>query len=464
MDSSARYSLKHRLLLGLLACVAVVWVATSAYSYFDTRHEINELLDAHLAQSASLIVAQLGHDVEEIDLEHAPATDKRARRVAFQIWERGTLLRLHSVDAPPSRLAAREEGYSVARIDGKGWRVFSTWDAGHRLLVQIAERDEARRDIAVGIATNLLVPLLVALPILAAFVWLTVGRAVTPLDRLGQAVEQRKPDNLAVIALADAPREVIPLVRSLNALFDRVGRLIENERRFTSDAAHELRTPLAGLKAQAQVAKSASDDGVRQHALDRVIEGCDRATRLVDQLLTLARLEPDTARPAGLADLAALARAVAANLAPFAVGKGVEIEVRGSEALPIEGHPDLLSVLLRNIMDNAIRYSPRGSTVSVDIERAGNDARVTVSDQGPGIAPQDRARLGQRFYRVVGNAETGSGLGLSIVRRIAEIHHAELRLQDGEAGPGLRVLIDFRGRAATPSSGVCPEAGGVGPS
>ena len=173
MDSGASYSLKQRLLLGLLAGVALVWVATSAYSYFDARREINELLDAHLAQSASLIVAQLGHELEEIDVEHAPTTDRRARRVAFQIWERGTLLRLHSTDAPSSRLSAREEGYSNANLGGKGWRVFSTWDARHRFLVQIAERDEARREIAAGIATNLLVPLLVALPILALFVWLT---------------------------------------------------------------------------------------------------------------------------------------------------------------------------------------------------------------------------------------------------------------------------------------------------
>src|SRR4029079_9751279 len=185
MDRAGSYSLKQRLLLGVLAAVTVVWVATSAYRYLDARHEINELLDAHLAQSASLIVAQLGHELEEIDLEHAPRTDRSVRRVAFQIWERGTLLRLHSADAPSARLSAREEGYSNAKLDGKGWRVFSTWDATHRFLVQIAERDEARREIAAGIATNLLVPLVVALAILALFVWFTIGRAIKPLARLG---------------------------------------------------------------------------------------------------------------------------------------------------------------------------------------------------------------------------------------------------------------------------------------
>src|SRR5580765_5609669 len=338
MDSGRSYSLKQRLLLGLVAVVAAVWLATAAYSYFDARHEINELLDAHLAQSASLIVAQVGHDLEEIDVEHTPKTDKRARRVAFQIWDRGTVLRLHSAGAPSSRLSRREEGYSNATIEGKSWRVFSTWDAKGRFLVQIAERDEARRDIAAGIAANLLLPLLFALPILAIFVWLSIGRAVKPLDRLGQEVERRKADDLRPFAPEDAPREVGPLVRSLNALFARVGRLIENERRFTADAAHELRTPLAALKTQAQVAKGASDDRARQHALDGVLEGCDRATRLVDQLLTLARLEPESSRPVGQYELVPLAREVIADLAPFALAKDVDIELRRFEPVSVGGH------------------------------------------------------------------------------------------------------------------------------
>ena len=237
MHSGTAYSLKQRLLLGVLAVVAAIWLATAAYSYFDARHEINELLDAHLARSASLIVAQVGHDLEEIELEHAPETDKRARRVAFQIWERG-VLRLHSADAPSMRLSPREEGYSNATINGRSWRVFSTWDAKRRFLVQIAERDEARREIAAGIATSLLFPLLIALPVLAAFVWLSIGRAILPLSRLGLEVERRKADDLRPFAPQGAPREVLPLVRSLNVLFERVARLIEDERRFTADAAH----------------------------------------------------------------------------------------------------------------------------------------------------------------------------------------------------------------------------------
>jgi two-component system sensor histidine kinase QseC len=442
MDSGAAYSLKRRLLLGLLAVVAVVWLATAAYSYFDATHEINELLDAHLAQSASLIVAQVGHDLEEIDLEHAPKTDKRARRVAFQIWERGTILRLHSSDAPSSPFSRRQEGYSNATFGGKSWRVFSTWDAKRRFLVQIAERDEARREIAAGIATNLLFPLLFALPVLALFVWLSIDRAVSPLNRLGQEAERRKAGDLRPFAPERAPREVVPLVRSLNALFERVRRLLENERRFTADAAHELRTPLAAVKTQAQVARGAFDDRARQHALDGVIEGCDRAARLVDQLLTLARLEPDPAQPAKHLELVDLAREVIAELAPLALAKDVDIELRGPGPASVKGHRELLSVLLRNLVENAVRYSPHGSSVNVDVVSSDEGATLSVMDEGPGVTPDERARLGQRFYRVLGTGQSGSGLGLSIVRRIAEMHSARLRFEEGD-GKGLRVVVAF---------------------
>jgi two-component system sensor histidine kinase QseC len=449
MDSARSYSLKRRLVLGVLAVVVVVWLATAAYSYWDTRHEINELLDAHLAQSASLIVAQVGHDLEEIDLDRAPLTDKRARRVAFQIWERGSVLRLRSADAPSSRLSPREEGYSNVRIDGRNWRVFSTWDARRRIVVQIAERDETRREIAAGVATNLLLPLLFALPVLGLFVWISIGRAVLPLNRLGRDVERRKADDLRPLAPEGAPREVVPFMLSLNAMFERVGRLIGNERRFTADAAHELRTPLAALRTQAQVAKGATEDNIRQHALDGVIEGCDRATRLVDQLLTLARLEPDTARPPGRCDLGRIAGEVIAELAPFALTREVDIELHRSEPVSVEGQPELLSVLLRNLLDNAVRYSPRGSSVKVDVLAREGRAMISVSDQGPGVAPEERARLGERFHRILGTGQMGSGLGLSIVRRIVEIYSARLRYEEGGHGKGLRVVVDFRAATAT---------------
>ncbi len=434
------YSLRRRLLVALLGALALVWLATALYSYFDARHEINRLLDAHLAQSASLLVAQLGHELEEIELEHAPGTGEPGRRVAFQIWERGSLLRLHSANAPQSRLSPREEGFSTARIDGRSWRVFSAWDARHRFLVQVGERDEARREIGAGIAASLLLPLAAALPLLGLFVWLTVRRALAPLARLGREVGARRAGDFAALSAQDAPSEVAPLVESLNALFERLDRLLETERRFTADAAHELRTPLAALKTQAQVARGASDDAMRVRALEGVVAGCDRATRLVDQLLTLARLEPaEAGRPAEPCDLAALARRVVAELAPAALARRIDIELAAPESAPVQGHGDLLEVLLRNLVDNAVRYSPEGTTIKVELGAAG----LSVTDEGPGVAAADRAKLGRRFYRILGSGQSGSGLGLSIVRRIAEIHGARLAFGEGPGGRGLRVSVEF---------------------
>ena len=436
----ARYSLKRRLLVALLAAVALVWLATAIYSYFDTRHEINRLLDAHLAQSASMIVAQVGNELEEIDLEHAPALDERARRVAFQIWERGDVLRLHSANAPQERLSPREEGFSRVTIGGKGWRVFSTWDAKRRFLVQVGERDEARGEIAASVARNLLVPLAFALPALGLFAWLSIARALKPLRALGQQVEAREPDNLGALAAEDAPAEVVPLVRSLDALFGRVGRLIERERRLTADAAHELRTPLAALKVQAQVALGAAEDDARRRALENVVAGCDRGARVVEQLLTLARLESDQPRQRPEpCDLRTLARQTIAELAPAALARKVEIELAEGGPVPIEGYPELVAVLLRNLVDNAVRYGPAGGTVRVEA----TGASITVTDEGPGIPPQERDKVGQRFYRILGSEASGSGLGLSIVQRITAIHGAKLALGEGPDGKGLRATVAF---------------------
>jgi two-component system sensor histidine kinase QseC len=443
-DPERGFSLKRRLLVTLLATIALVWLATAGYSYFDTRHEVNKLLDAHLAQSASLLVAQARGAVGVVDLEHAPQLHKRGRRVAFQIWERGRVLRMHSVNAPEERLSARDEGFSNEVIDGKRWRVFSGWDAERRYLIQVGERDEARREIAGTVAASLLTPLLVALPALGIFAWLSIRRALRPLKQIGEELIARRPDNLAPLAVDGVPVEVAPLVKSLDALFGRMTHLIENERRFTADAAHELRTPLAALRTQAQVALGATGDEERRRALGKVVAGCDRATRLVEQLLTLARLDPEQiSESRNTCDLRALAGKVIADLAPTALAKEIDIELAKGAAVAIEGCPELITILMRNLIDNAVRYSPRGANVCVRIVPEADTALLAVIDRGPGIPEAERAKVGQRFYRIAGTGETGSGLGLSIVNRIAEMHDATVRLDGGPDGGGLRASVAF---------------------
>lgn len=430
----------------LLATVAATWLATAAVSYLGARHRVSELLDAHLAQSAALLVAQAGTELEEIDTEHAPLLHKYGRRVAFQIWERGTVLRLHSVGAPPERLSPRADGFSDATVDGRPWRVFSSWDPEHRFLIQVAERTETRERIAAGIGLNLLLPLLVAVPVLGLLVWLSVARGTRPLLTLGSEVARRDPLNLAPLSVADPPSEIAPLVASLNRLFERVATSIGHERRFTADAAHELRTPIAAVKAQAQVARAATGAAERRRALDMAILGCDHAAHLVEQLLTLARLEPAQALARNeVCDLRAVARDAAADIAPVALARHVEIELAEGPPAPVAGDAALLAVLVRNLVDNAVRYSPAGALVRVGLEREGAGVRLTVTDQGPGVAAEDLARLGQRFFRIAGTEEPGSGLGLSIVQRIAELHGASVLFEPGPQAKGLRVSVVFPG-------------------
>jgi two-component system sensor histidine kinase QseC len=396
----------------------------------------------------------VGHDVKEISFEHAPQLHERSRRVAFQIWERGSVLRLHSVNAPEARLSERLQGFSDATLGGKRWRVFSTWDDERRFVVQVGERDEARREITTGVATSLLVPLLFALPVLGLFIGFTVARTLRPLSALGREVETRKPGDVTALETAGAPDEVMPLVRSLNKLFTRIATLVENERRFTADAAHELRTPLAAVKAQAQVAQVAANSEERRRALDNVLAGCDRATRLVEQLLTLARLEADQIRThAERCDLRALAQRAIAELAPAALSKEIEIELEGDSAVEIECHPALIAILLRNLIDNAIRYSGRDGRVHVVVASVARTRTITVTDEGLGIPIEERANVGRRFYRAPGTDASGSGLGLSIARRIAEIHGGELSLADNPAGRGLQVTVTFLDRIFPPSRG-----------
>lgn len=435
-------SLKKRLLLPVLAAIALVWIAATAITYIDARSELDEVLDAHLTQAASLLAAQSPHEIDEIDTEHAPQLHKYSRRVAFQIWENGKTLRLHSLNAPQEPLAAIDHGFSNRLIDGHPWRVFSTWDESGAHLIHVAERSDARERIAREIAGHLLLPLLIALPILAVLLWLAITNALRPLIVLAQDVERRAPDNLAPLQTTSAPDEVQPLIERLNRLFVRIRETFDNERRFTADAAHELRTPVAAIRAQAQVARGASDDAARLHALDNAIAGCDRATHLIEQLLTLARLDAAGNTAMASTSVRQLAAEVIAELAPAALEKNVHIELADGEDIAITGLPALLRILLRNLIDNAVRHNPSGTLVTVQTTRIEGKPALTVADNGPGVAGEDIAKLSERFFRPLGTAESGSGLGLSIVRRIAEIHGAEFRISSAGAG-GLCIAIVF---------------------
>jgi two-component system sensor histidine kinase QseC len=261
---------------------------------------------------------------------------------------------------------------------------------------------------------------------------------------LAREVSSREPTRLEALILENTPREVWPLIEQINGLFARIRTSMENERRFTADASHELRTPIAAIRAQAQVARELDDPTERRDTLNKVLLGCDRATHLIEQLLTLARLETGKwTLPLQTLNLKQLAQSSLAELGGFAHQRGVDLELTGEEASPVHGNDLLLKVLIRNLVDNAIRYSPNPGQVRVNIAQENEGIRLTVTDQGPGIPQEERQRVLDRFYRGDGNTQSGSGLGLSIVCRIAEMHGAKLELEDGDNGRGLRVCVRF---------------------
>lgn len=472
---NAAPSLRTRLLLLLLVTVVAGWGATALSSFFDTRHEIDEIFDAQLAQSAKLLLAQASHDMDELNhkgdgiaMEVRSDEHKYERRLTFQLWnDKGRLL-VRSEGAPEQPFSAaylkagpfprdnaeprhgpngtRRGRFDDVDIGGTRWRVFSHWDGDGEILVQVGERYDVRQELAVHVAGRLLLPLAIGLPLLGVLAWLAVGRGFAPLRRFGSEVAARDPRNLAPLDTHGAPEEIQPLADAINTLMERLGAALENERRFTADAAHELRTPLAALKTHAQVALRAEDAAPRRAALESLLLGTDRATHLVEQLLTLARLDPeaDALANAPEIDLAALTRQTVATIAPAAVAKDIEIELLSPATdIRLRGKADWLGVLLRNLLDNAVRYTPAGGRVKVMLHASGQEARLDITDSGPGIPPQDRARVFDRFHRLPGNEAPGSGLGLSIAQRIADLHGARIELGDGEGGEGLRVSVCF---------------------
>jgi two-component system, OmpR family, sensor histidine kinase QseC len=333
------------------------------------------------------------------------------------------------------------EGFATVRLGGEPWRVFATRGAEHDVQVYVGESLHSRGAILMAVLRGTLWPLAVGLPLLALAVGWAVHGGLRPLHRLGRELSARAPAALSPVSVDGAPAEMRPMLDALNGLFTRIAALVEGERRFTADAAHELRTPIAAIRAQAQVALGANDELERRHALQQLMAGCDRATRLVAQLLVLARLEstPDGAHRHG--DVVAVARRLLAECAPAAAARHqtVALEAPATRAWPVD--ETLMSVLLRNLLDNALRYGAEGAELRVTVAA---DGPLTIEDSGPGLDDAAIARLGQRFFRSDPSGPPGSGLGWSIVRRIAEREALDLRVDRSPDLGGLRVQLQPR--------------------
>lgn len=304
--------------------------------------------------------------------------------------------------------------------------------------------EHLRKELAEHFLEALLKPLLYGLPLLGGWIWFATWRGLKPLDELAAELGKRAPEHLDPVAPVAAPREIRPLLDALNALFGRVGLALDNERRFTADAAHELRTPLAAIAAQAQVAARARDVVERDHALTQLSASARRASHLVEQLLTLARLDPAAGLAMSELRLDTLAAEVCADHGARAVEKNIALELDAPAPVAVIGNDAMLRVLLRNLIDNAVRYTPVGGKVGVGVTAQ----QLTVCDSGPGIPAAQRADALRRLHRLAGQDIEGSGLGLSIVARIAELHRARLELADGHGQSGLSVRVRFPRSAA----------------
>lgn len=439
-------SIQSRLILLVLGALLAVELVSGWTGYQRALHEADELLDAQLVQYAQIMLslAHEGRD-DEVRMPDIKAHPYQSK-LMFQIWDMkgAPRLMLRSPEAPHHwPQGVKTSGYSEVTLAGHAWRFYVA--KGDNGYVVLAAHDlHIHQELASQIALSNMSPYLLAVPILAVLLLLAIRRGLEPLRTLATDLTGRDPQRLDELPEAGLPRELRPPVRAMNQLFGRIRMAMDKERRFTSDAAHELRTPIAAMRAQLQVAERTPDPEERQAAIAKALRGTSRMTHLVAQLLALARLEAETAdKPDANVNLGDLLHEVVAGLAHQAESRGIQMKIDTEADCVLTGNAELLRVLLRNLIDNAIRYVPDAGRVQVGLAREGGRVVLTVADNGPGVAAEERDMLGQRFHRFGARTVEGVGLGLSIARRIAELHGAELAFGEGLEGRGLGVRVRF---------------------
>ena len=428
-------SIRLNLLLWLSFGLCLAIVVAAGLIYLQAREEANGLFDYQMKQ----IAASLPH---RAFLPMPGSVDNQldiAQDVVIQIWD-NTGLRIYRSHEHPRLPQRAALGFSnVATSDGV-WRVFSA-ELGET-VVQVAQPLSARRELAAKTALDTIAPLLVVLPFMGVFIWLAAGRGLAPVRLVAKELRARSPNTLTPLSDRGMPEEIAPLTHALNDLFARLDRALDAQRAFVADAAHELRTPLAALQLRIQLVERSQGDAERQEAIADLKRGLERATHLVQQLLTLSRQESDlTERPTAAVDLLDVARRVIAEQSPMAAEKGIDLGIVEGSSAVIVGDQVALEVMLGNLIDNAIRYTPAPGRIDVSVASSEDQAMLVVNDSGPGIQESDRQRVFDRFYRLDGSQDQGSGLGLAIVKNIVTRHRGDIRLGEGPAGRGLSVLI-----------------------
>jgi two-component system OmpR family sensor kinase len=434
---------RARLLAWLAAGLAIVLVPTGLLSYMKAREEVDALLDYQLRETAlslkrqSVLVVAIAGEIGGAE----------EGEVVVQILDDASGLAYVSRSDRQLPLLPLE-GFHDLRWQGRDWRVYTLRASGR--TVQVGQPMSVRARMSADAALRHMVPFIAMVPIAGVIVWSGIGFGLRPLDRVASALRRRRPDALDPLPADDLPQEVRPLAEALNELLGRLDHAFAAQRQFVGDAAHELRTPLTALQLQLQNLERAPDEAGRAAATEALRAGLRRASRLVEQLLAMARLDPEAPRSEAPVDLLTLVRSVLAEAAPLADAKDVDLGLAFAAEATVPGEQEALRLMLRNLVDNAVRYTPPGGRVDVSLRVAGGAAQIEVADTGPGIPADERERVFDRFYRLPGGDAQGSGLGLAIARRVVQRHGGSIALDEGEGGKGLRVTVGLPG-AGTPA-------------
>ena len=453
-------SIQYRTLTLVLLVFGISTLVIGAISYRYAAHQISELSDARLAQHARLLegmaqasglsddrktmLSDIENALQQAESADSPYGHRYSSRLAFQLWENDQLL-LGSSNAPEIPDRQQDTGYADLTIDQQAWRIYVLNQPETNQRIVVAERENSRGELSRSIALRTLLPELIGLPLVALLLWWCIGWGLAPLSRMAEQTQTRGPQNLQPLSLTSLPQELAPIASALNQLLARIRQIRTREERFIADAAHELRTPLAVLDLHAQNALSAHSHEDRKEALDHLRDGVTRATRVVSQLLALARLAPETEiqrhyRPA---NLLIEARETLAELSPLAAERQQQVTLHADEALDwqMEAEPGAIETVLQNIVGNAFQHTPTKGVIDIALTAAAHHVTICVDDQGPGIPEQAYSKVRERFQRAGPGA--GAGLGLSIVDRVVKRHNGEFTMTRAPQG-GLRVCITLQ--------------------
>jgi two-component system OmpR family sensor kinase len=435
-------SIRRGLLLWLLAALVVGMTVVMAATYFFAYRQITRVFDDELVRVAEAV--HLGEDWRGPQRVGIPRQGFNLSVRAYDL-KGAPIFATIDPSMPPDLPFAFDTGFEVLDTRGGKWRVYT--HASAEGVVQVAQPEATRTSLARALSLRMALPELALIPFFLAFMAWVLGRGLAPLSTISRRVEERDASRLDPLPAHDVPAELRPLIAEINGLIARLEQSMAAQRRFVADAAHELRTPMAALALQAKVAQLAAHPAAREEAFGELGKGVARATRVVEQLLRLAQLAPEAPRAeAQPVDVAEIAREVVGSLAPYARAHGIDLGAEAPGDARVLGEPAELRSLITNLVDNALRYAPPDSEVTVRVERGADEVALTVLDAGPGIPPHDRERVFERFGRAAGDDTPGVGLGLAIVKAIVERHRARIALEDalpGRSPPGLAVRVLF---------------------